>query len=70
MCIRDRVECWYVWLLVDLILTYVYFIKGVKLVAIEYFVFCFIAAWGAYHWTQEYRSYALQPLRRPENHES
>ncbi|MBO0933247.1 nicotinamide riboside transporter PnuC [Fibrella aquatilis] len=57
LMIQKRVECWYVWLGVDLILTYVYYVKGVKLVSAEYFIFCFIAAQGAYLWTKEYRSY-------------
>jgi len=55
LMIEKRVECWYVWLLVDLILTYIYFIKGVKLVSAEYFVFCFVALYGAWNWTREYQ---------------
>lgn len=55
LMIEKRVECWYVWLVVDLILTYIYFVKGVKLVAVEYFAFCFIAALGAYNWTRDYQ---------------
>lgn len=57
LMIRKRVECWYVWLLVDLVLTYVYYIKGVKFVALEYAVFCLIAVMGAINWTREYRGY-------------
>ncbi|GAB3548518.1 nicotinamide riboside transporter PnuC [Spirosoma fluminis] len=60
LMIEKRVECWYVWLLVDIILTYMYFVKGVKLVGVEYFVFCFVAMVGAWHWTREYRSYSTQ----------
>lgn len=57
LMIEKRVECWYVWLVVDVILTYMYFVKGVKLVGIEYAVFCVVAAIGAWHWTQEYQNY-------------
>ncbi|RYF61110.1 MAG: nicotinamide riboside transporter PnuC, partial [Cytophagaceae bacterium] len=60
MMIQKRVECWYVWLLIDIILTYVYFIKGVKVVSIEYGIFCLIALQGAYLWTREFRSYPSQ----------
>ncbi len=60
MMIQKRVECWYVWLLIDVILTYVYFIKGVKVVSVEYGIFCLIALQGAYLWTREYRSYPAQ----------
>ncbi|XWW44890.1 nicotinamide mononucleotide transporter [Fibrella sp. USSR17] len=57
MMIQKRVECWYVWLFIDAILTYMYFIKGVKVVSIEYGIFCLIALQGAYLWTREYNSY-------------
>lgn len=60
MMIQKRVECWYVWLFIDLILTYLYFIKGVKVVAVEYGIFCLIALQGAYLWTREYRTYSTQ----------
>lgn len=59
LMIDKRVECWYVWLVVDAISTYMYFVKDVKLVSVEYFVFCFIAAFGAWNWTRQYRSYRL-----------
>ena len=57
LMIDKRVECWYVWLVVDAISTYMYFVKDVKLLSAEYFVFCFIAAFGAWNWTREYRNY-------------
>ncbi len=60
MMIQKRVECWYVWLLIDVILTYMYYVKGVKVVSIEYGIFCLIALQGAYLWTLEYRSYSTQ----------
>ena len=58
MLIRKKIEAWYVWLLVDAISTYMYSLKDVKLYALLYFVFCFIAAFGAYNWTKEYRNYS------------
>ncbi|TAE28643.1 MAG: nicotinamide riboside transporter PnuC [Cytophagales bacterium] len=58
LMIQKRVECWYVWLLIDVVLTYVYWAKDVRFVAAEYFVFCFIALQGAWYWTREYRSYS------------
>lgn len=62
LMIEKRVECWYVWLLVDLILTYVYFIKGVKLVSAEYLVFCFVAGYGAWNWTRQYQKNPVRLL--------
>lgn len=60
MMIQKKLECWWVWLVIDLISTYIYFVKGVKLVGIEYAVFCLIAFQGAWHWTREYRAYPAQ----------
>ena len=57
MLIRKKIEAWYVWLVVDIISTYMYYIKDVKLYALLYLFFCFIAAFGAYNWTKEYRKY-------------
>lgn len=59
LMVRKRVECWYVWLLVDLVLTYVYYVKGVRFVALEYAVFCVIALFGAFNWTRQYQRYRL-----------
>jgi nicotinamide mononucleotide transporter len=59
LMIDKRLECWYVWLVVDVISTYMYFVKDVKLVSVEYFVFCFIAAFGVWNWTREYRNYRI-----------
>ena len=62
LMIEKRLECWYVWLMVDVISTYMYFVKDVKLVSAEYFVFCFLAALGARNWTKAYRNQS-KPLR-------
>jgi nicotinamide mononucleotide transporter len=59
LMIDKRLECWYVWLVVDVISTYMYFVKDVKLVSVEYFVFCFIAAFGVWNWTREYQNYRI-----------
>lgn len=57
LMIRKKVESWIFWILIDVIATYMYFMKGIKLVGIEYLVFCFIAAFGLWNWTREYRTY-------------
>jgi nicotinamide mononucleotide transporter len=56
LMVQKKVECWLVWILVDAIACYLYFSKGIKFVSIEYLVFCFIAAFGFWHWLQEYRA--------------
>lgn len=55
MLIRKKVEAWWIWLVVDIIATYMYYIKEVKLYSLLYFVFVIIAAFGAWEWTKIYR---------------
>ncbi len=55
--IQKKIECWIIWILVDMIATYMYFVKGIKFVSVQYLVFCFIAAYGLWNWRKEYLSY-------------
>lgn len=58
MLIRKKVEAWWIWLVVDVLATYMYFIKDVKLYSLLYFAFVIIAAFGAWEWTKNYRKQA------------
>jgi nicotinamide mononucleotide transporter len=60
LMINKKVETWIFWILIDIIATYMYFAKGIKFVALEYLVFCVIAAYGLLHWSREYRSYGVR----------
>lgn len=55
LLIRKKVEAWWIWLAVDIISTYMYFVKDVKLYSLLYAIFCVIALFGAINWTKEYR---------------
>ncbi len=55
LMVQKKVECWLVWILVDIVACYLYFSKEIKFVGIEYVVFCFIAAFGFWNWRKEYR---------------
>lgn len=55
LLIRKKVEAWWVWLGVDIISTYMYYVKEVKLYSLLYAVFCIIALFGAVNWTKEYK---------------
>lgn len=57
LMVQKKAECWLVWLVVDAVATYMYFMKGIKFVGIEYLLFCFIATYGFYGWWREYQSY-------------
>lgn len=50
LMVQKKAECWLVWLVVDIVATYMYFKKGIFFVGIEYLAFCFIAAYGFYKW--------------------
>lgn len=58
LMIQKKIECWAIWIAVDMVATALYFAKGIKFVSIEYLAFCFIAAFGLWQWLREYRSYA------------
>ncbi|HOO09263.1 MAG TPA: nicotinamide riboside transporter PnuC [Cyclobacteriaceae bacterium] len=57
LMIQKKVECWVVWIVVDIVATGLYFAKGIKFVGIEYLAFCFLAAFGLWKWMKEYKSY-------------
>jgi nicotinamide mononucleotide transporter len=59
LMIQKKVECWMIWIVVDVVATGLYFAKGIKFVGIEYLLFCFLAAFGLWKWMKEYKSYSL-----------
>ncbi len=56
--IKKKVECWVMWLLIDMVATPLYFIRDIKLTGFLYLIYCFIAAFALWNWVREYRSYA------------
>ena len=58
LMIQKKVECWMIWIVVDVVATGLYFAKGIKFVGIEYLLFCFLAAFGLWKWIKEYKSYS------------
>lgn len=58
LMIQKKIECWAIWIVVDMVATALYFSKGIKFVGAEYLAFCFLAAFGLWRWLREYRSYA------------
>lgn len=55
MLMKKKVEAWWMWLAIDIISTYMYFVKDVKLYSMLYFVFCIIAVFGAVEWTRKWK---------------
>jgi len=56
LMIQKKVECWILWIIIDVIATGIYFTKGIKFLGLEYLIFCFIAAYGLWNWMREYNS--------------
>jgi nicotinamide mononucleotide transporter len=56
--IQKKIESWAIWFLVDVIATYLYFSRDIKLYGLLYLVFCFIAGFALWNWVREYRGYA------------
>jgi nicotinamide mononucleotide transporter len=57
--IQKKMESWIIWIMVDIIATYLYFIKGVKFYSLEYLVFTILAAFGFWNWRKEYQAYKV-----------
>jgi nicotinamide mononucleotide transporter len=57
LMIQKKIESWAIWIVVDIVATVLYFSKDVKFLALEYLIFCFIAAYGLYNWIKEYNGY-------------
>jgi nicotinamide mononucleotide transporter len=60
LMIQKRAECWIIWVLVDVVATYLYFVRDIKFYSLMYFAFCIIASFGFWNWWREYKSYSVQ----------
>jgi nicotinamide mononucleotide transporter len=60
LMIQKRAECWIIWVLVDVVATYLYFVRDIKFYSLMYFAFCIIASFGFWNWWREYKSYSTQ----------
>lgn len=50
---RKKLENWYLWILVDVICVFLFFIKGIYFLAGLYFIFLFIATYGLLNWRKQ-----------------
>jgi nicotinamide mononucleotide transporter len=60
LMMRKKVETWWMWLVIDIISTYIYYQKDIKVYSMLYLVFCFIATYGAIAWTRKFKNYELK----------
>jgi len=54
LMVRRKYECWYLWIFVDFIGVWLYWVKGVKFISIEYGIFLVLASYGLYKWHSIY----------------
>ncbi len=50
-----KVECWILWILVDVVSIYLYFQKEILFISMEYIVFLILASYGLVEWKKAYR---------------
>jgi nicotinamide mononucleotide transporter len=53
--IQKKVECWILWIVIDIVATILYYIKGAKFFSLEYFIFTLIAVFALWNWINEYK---------------
>lgn len=50
---RKQIETWIFWIAVDIVSILLYVLKGIHLVAIEYFIFLLICMFGYFNWKKK-----------------
>lgn len=58
---QKKLECWYLWILVDIIGIGLYYVKDVKFIALEYVVFLVLAVSGLIAWKRALDRHAKAP---------
>lgn len=57
LMMRKRIDCWYYWILVDIAGVWLYFVKDVKFIALEYLIFLVMATAGLFAWRKKMRQH-------------
>ena len=57
---KKKVECWYLWILVDIIGIGLYFVKDVRFISLEYVLFLGMAIQGLIGWRKEVGGYGKE----------
>jgi nicotinamide mononucleotide transporter len=58
--IEKKIESWIIWIVVDLLATYLYFTRKIPFYGVQYFVLTLLAAFALWNWVREYRSYKTE----------
>lgn len=51
---QKKIENWHLWIAVNCFAVCIYYLKGINLLAIEYFIFLGMAIYGAYNWKKQF----------------
>jgi nicotinamide mononucleotide transporter len=57
LMVQKKIECWIIWIIIDIVATYLYFIKEAMFFSVEYLVFTGIATFALWNWSKEYKGY-------------
>lgn len=57
LMINKKIECWILWIVVDMLATAVYFSRDLRLYSLLYLVYCFMALYGLIYWIRIHKSY-------------
>ncbi|MES3005178.1 MAG: nicotinamide riboside transporter PnuC [Patescibacteria group bacterium] len=60
LLVKKKLESWVLWIIVDVIGIWLYWVKGVKFISLEYVLFLGIAISGLIGWHKEHKSYSKQ----------
>jgi nicotinamide mononucleotide transporter len=52
---RKQFENWYLWIIVDVVSVFVYLLKGIYFLSLEYVIFLGLASFGLYRWKKQLR---------------
>ena len=61
LMVQKKIECWIIWIIIDVVATYLYFIKEAKFFGVEYLIFTLIATFALWNWVREYKGYNATP---------
>ncbi len=63
LMVHRKIECWHLWIAVDVIGVGLYFSRGILFVTLLYLIFLALATWGLLRWREEWIE--LQPGMSP-----
>lgn len=57
LMIQKKIECWVIWIVIDIAATNLYWLKAANFFSVEYFIFTILATFGLWNWVLQYKKY-------------